>query len=248
MAELATIEATEVAAQHQSTAVTPMDLLTVAMDKGADLDRLEKLMAMQERWEANQARKDFVAAMSAFKANPPEVLKNKRVAFNNTRYSHASLDHVVEVIGKAMSEHNLSHRWDVEQKDNQVTVTCIVEHVNGHSEKTSLRSGMEESGTKNKIQALGSAITYLQRYTLLAAVGLATKDQDSDGNGFGGAGGCINEIQKETLINLIRETDTDTKAFTSFLKVNNIDELPVSKYEMAVRALNKKKANNNADS
>lgn len=34
-------------------AITPMHMLQVAMEKGADLDRLQQLMGLQERWEAN---------------------------------------------------------------------------------------------------------------------------------------------------------------------------------------------------
>lgn len=49
-------------------APTPMDLLSIAMDQGADLDRLERLMMMQERWEANEARKAYLSAFAAFKA------------------------------------------------------------------------------------------------------------------------------------------------------------------------------------
>jgi hypothetical protein len=44
-----------------------------------------------------------------------------------------------------------------------------------------LTSGPDTSGSKNPIQALGSAVSYLQRYTLLSLAGLATEDQDDDG-------------------------------------------------------------------
>ena len=39
--------------------VQPAELLRIAINNGADLDRLEKLMDMQERWEANEARKAY---------------------------------------------------------------------------------------------------------------------------------------------------------------------------------------------
>ena len=41
---------------------TPSDLLRLAIDKGADLDRLERLMDLQAKYEAGQARKAFTAA------------------------------------------------------------------------------------------------------------------------------------------------------------------------------------------
>ena len=69
-------------AAPQQTAVaraTPADLLRVALDSNADLDRLERLMRLQQEWEANEARKAYVAAIAQFKKNPPTIFKEKRV-------------------------------------------------------------------------------------------------------------------------------------------------------------------------
>ncbi len=167
-------------------APTPMALLTIAMNQGADLDRLERLMAMQERWEANEARKAFQSAMSAFKANPPELHKNKQVKFQTskgtTEYKHATLDEVALQIGSAMAPHGLSFRWNVEQiQGGRIRVTCLLTHVQGHTEQVVMEGSPDDSGNKNNIQQVGSTVTYLQRYTLLAATGMAVKDQDNDG-------------------------------------------------------------------
>lgn len=180
--ELVTIESAPVPATTQ--AATPMLLLEKALESGADLDRLEKLMEMQQTWERNEARKAYVAAMAAFKADPPELHKNKTVAYGNTGYKHATLDHVAAEISKAMAPHGLSFTWDVDTSvPGTILVTCIVTHVQGHSERVSLPGAPDTSGSKNAIQATGSTVTYLQRYTLLAATGLAAKDQDDDGRG-----------------------------------------------------------------
>ena len=69
------------------TALTPMDMIHTALDKGLAID---KLLDMQERWEANEAKKAFTAAMTAFKADPPELTKNKTVGFGKTSFKHAS--------------------------------------------------------------------------------------------------------------------------------------------------------------
>ncbi|HEX7072721.1 MAG TPA: ERF family protein, partial [Hyphomicrobiaceae bacterium] len=115
---VATIEqpgSTEVAPRQ---AITPMEMLQIAVEKGATLDQLQKLMDLQERWEANEARKAFVAALSAFKAHPPMVRKNRRAGFESrrtgdkTEYEYATLDHVVAAITPALSANGLSHRWE----------------------------------------------------------------------------------------------------------------------------------------
>ena len=154
-------------------AVTPMGILQIAIEQGADIDKLTKLMELQERWEGNQARKAFNAAMAKFKENPPKISKNNHVKFGNTEYDHATLSHVVERITESLSAVGISHKWSIQQPDSQIAVSCVLTHELGHSESTTLRAAADTSGAKNAIQAIGSAVTYLQRYTLLAATGLA---------------------------------------------------------------------------
>ena len=136
-------------------------------------------MGLQERWEKNEARKAYVAAVAAFKANPPDIYKTKLVAFGNTRYKHALIGDVNAIIIDCLTEHGLSHRWEVDQT-NGITVSCIITHSMGHSESTKMTAPSDTSGQKNSIQAIASTITYLQRYTLLAATGLTTKDMPDD--------------------------------------------------------------------
>ena len=175
---------TRAVAAAPSSAVAPADLLRYALENGADLDRLEKLMELQQRYEENEARKAYVAAMAEFKLNPPQISKDKLVQFSGTSYTHATLGNVTGAIVEGLAKHGFSHRWDTEQQGAQVVVTCILTHRKGHSERTTLSAAKDDSGKKNNIQQVASAITYLQRYTLLAATGLATHDQvDDDGAG-----------------------------------------------------------------
>lgn len=167
---------------------TPADVLIYAMDQGADVERIQALMDLQMRWDAEQARKAYVADMALFKVDPPKIFKEKLVSFDteksgNTSYMHATLGNVVETIVAGLAAHGFSHRWETSQDKDQIVVTCVITHKAGHSEKTTLSNSRDESGKKNNIQAMGSTITYLQRYTLLAATGLATQDQDDDGVG-----------------------------------------------------------------
>jgi hypothetical protein len=164
-------------------ATTPHDLLTMAVSQGSDIERLERLMEMQLRWEANEARKAYAAAMVAFKRDPPRIVKDKQVSYKNTNYRHATLGNVAQVIAAALAEHGLTAAWTTAQeiKRGAITVTCTITHVDGHSESTSLQEMADTSGSKNNIQALASTVTYLERYTVLALTGLATHEGDDDG-------------------------------------------------------------------
>lgn len=173
------------APQSAMSSVGPADLLRYALDSGADLDRLERLMDMQDRDNANKARMAFVSAMAEFKKHAPTIYKDKDVSFTGTSYSHATLGGICEVVIESLAQHGISHRWDMAQPaSGLIVIKCILTHIMGHSETTTMEAPPDNSGKKNGIQQIASAMTYLQRYTLLAATGLSTKDMpDDDGRG-----------------------------------------------------------------
>lgn len=223
--------------------VTPMQMLQIAVERGADLDQLDKLMTLQERYEATQARKAFVKALAAFKADPPKITKNKHVRFSTgrgqTEYDHATLDHVCDVVGKGLARHGLSHTWSVKQHENAaIEVTCTLTHELGHSESVTMRGMPDDSGSKNLIQQVGSTTTYLQRYTLLCVTGLAAGDTDTDGVG---PADLITPEQKAELVKLQEEVGADTGRFLKFLGIEALDYLPARRFEEARNALEAKR-------
>ena len=173
-------------ARTEPAAVTPMALVQLALQQGADIDKLTKLLDLQLRWSAEEARKAFIVALNEFKADAPKIVKDKAVKFGTTNYKHALAGVASEQIGAALAQHGLSHRWDVEQHDGgRIKVTCILTHAQGHSERVAMEAMPDTSGSKNSIQAIGSTTSYLQRYTLFAATGLVPKDADDDAQGGG---------------------------------------------------------------
>lgn len=155
--------------------------LAAAVERGVDPATLAKMMDLQDRWEAGQARKAFVAAMSAFKAECPSVIgKDKRADFGagKAKYSYATTGAIVTAITPALSKNGLSLSWETSQATGYVTVTCHVTHSGGHRESATLTGPKDESGGKNPIQMIGSSVHYLQRYTMVSVLGLATADMD----------------------------------------------------------------------
>ena len=197
----------------QGAVITPDNMLAIAVEKGASLDYLERLMALKERHDANESRKAFVQAMTMFKREPLEIFKRKQVGYTTkdgefVGYKHAELSDVAEVVVPAMARHGLSHRWEVKQDAGRIHVKCIVTHQQGHSEHVELDGAPDNSGKKNGIQQVASTVTYLQRYTLLLTTGLATKEQtDDDGKGAGDGSHDISDL----LADLYAITD-DAKA------------------------------------
>lgn len=165
----------------QLTTQNPADLLAQAIEKGLDVESLGKLMALQERWEANQARKAFFEAFTKFQSTCPDIRKTKDVAFKEVKYSYAPLSDITRQISKALEDVKLSYRWEIQDTEKEIKVTCLISHIDGHTERTTMMANPDNSGSKNVIQQRGSAIEYLKRYTLIGALGLSTADSDIDG-------------------------------------------------------------------
>lgn len=220
-------------------ALTPMQLLHSAVEKGASIENLQKLMELQERWEKNQARKSFDLAMSDAKAKIKPIVKRREVDFTSqkgrTNYMYEDLALVAEEVDPILAEQGLSYRYRSQQDGKSLSVTCIIAHRDGHSEETTLRADNDDSGNKNGLQAIGSAATYLQRYTLKLALGLAAT-KDDDGRKFK-PGDFITEKQVADLDAKISEVGANRAQFLKFLKVETLGELPSAKYAAALQAL-----------
>ena len=230
------------------TVQSPMEIISQAVARGAgekELAIIERMFEFDLKVKAQTAKEAYNEAMAEWKANAPHILKNKEVSYSTskgqTAYKHATLGNVADTINSSMSPFGLHASWRTDQPNGKITVTCTVSHKLGHSESTQLTADSDNSGSKNPIQALGSTITYLERYTLLALTGLATHDQDTDGLPPESTE-PISDDQFATLNVLIEEVGANKKAFCKYLKVDDLDHLPASKYGFAVKALEKKRA------
>jgi len=217
----------------------PAKLIMEAVTKDTDLEKLKGVLELQIEYEKNEARKAYHVAMSEFKKNPPTIEKDKQVQYSSTKYSHASLANVVRTITKELSKHGLSASWNTKQNGN-IIVTCKITHVLGHTEETSLQAPSDSSGAKNAIQAIGSTITYLERYTLLAALGLATSDQDDDGQGTEDVE-KIDESQVSNILDQFTELDVDQDKFFEYMGVSTVEDILKSDYDKAQKVLEAKR-------
>lgn len=154
----------------------------LVLNPDADLDKLERMLAMKERMDAQNARVAFARALSQARAEIPPIVKDATVDFTSnkgrTHYRHETLAGISKVIDPILAKHGISYRFRTDQGQGGIKVTCIVQHSDGHAEETTLTGAPDQSGNKNGFQAVGSAVTYLQRYTLKAALGLSAEVDD----------------------------------------------------------------------
>lgn len=168
-------------------APTPDQMIMVAIKEGR-IEMLEKLMALQERWKANIALEKYNEARSIFQKIGPDLQKNVKVSYkaknNNTmvEYKYQDLPDIAKQIRGALAECGLAYDWDQKEDGVDIKVRLVIRHSGGHVERGEwLSAKLDSSGGKEGIHAKGSTITYLQRYTLKAGLGLSSADPDDDG-------------------------------------------------------------------
>lgn len=164
--------------QSNVTAITtPANLLQMAVEQNADIDKLEKLMDLQDRWTAEQAKNAYSQALAKFQSELAPIIKTRQG--HNSKY--ADLDDIAQAIRPLLEAQGLSYTFEQDQTQSALKVTCTVRHSAGHSESNSLSAPNDTSGGKNAIQAIASTVTYLRRYTLTGALGITTGNEDDDG-------------------------------------------------------------------
>lgn len=223
--------------------VTPMELLQIATEKGADVDQLTKLMDLQDRWNAAQAKTAYNVAMSAFRAECPIIDRTK----TSHTGKYAGLGETLKQINSLLSKHQLVPSWkqDQQAENSYITVTCFVTHVDGHFETSTLSAPPDESGKKNNIQAIASTDSYLRRYTLYSVLGLASMEDDNDGNL---PDQRISDEAAAELTALADQAGVDPSGASysikicQYFKVDSIPDIPGSQYYNAKTMLEKKVA------
>lgn len=223
--------------QHQAPAIVPSNTLTPlamidrALANNSSVEVIGQMMEFQERWDRNQARKAFDAAIAAAKAEIPPIVKNA-TGHNSKKYANFAA--IASTVDPIISKHGLSYRFRTNQTD-KIAVTCVLSHRDGHSEETTLSGPADASGSKNAIQAIGSTLTYLQRYSLVQMLGLAASEDDDGKAGAGAA--TITQEQADNIRELLESAGKDKAKFLKWAKIERIEDLRADFYQSAIDAI-----------
>jgi hypothetical protein len=222
--------------------MTPMAMIDRALASGATPDTLDKLMSLQERWEAGQARKAFNEAFAAFKSEAIVIGRNRSVSdgpLKGRRY--AELVSFVEAATPALSKHGLSASWTITRDEKDwIEVTCIIEHALGGNKKVALGGPPDTGGAKNPLQARISTVTYLERATFKAACGLAEQGDDSDGASPQVVSKTIDAEQYRMLVDLIDKANAVEQKILDYRKVEKLEDFTQKDFQWCVAMLRKR--------
>lgn len=149
-----------------------------AMNPDVDIDKMERLLQMQERVMERQAGMDYNAAMAAMQTEMPSIAERGKT--NNGHY--ATLEDIVDTVRPVMQKHGFAVSFRVKTMERGIEITGVLMHKGGHREETTMLLPADTSGNKNAVQAFGSSTSYGKRYVLCALLNITTRGEDDDGN------------------------------------------------------------------
>lgn len=230
----------------ESTAIIQV-IERAAMNPNVDIDKMERLLQMQERIIERNARAAFTGALADMQPKLPVINERGRIevpakdgkAGHSTPY--AKWEDINEAIRPLLAEHGFALSFRVGMAaDGKIEVTGVLSHREGHQVETTITLMHDSSGSKNAVQAVGSSTSYGKRYTAMALLNITTRGEDDDGL-LAGAPEFITDLQMGDLVALMDEVKADRQRFLDFLKIDTLAHLPKSRLQFAIKQLEAKR-------
>jgi hypothetical protein len=213
-----------------------------AADPNTDVDKLERLLAMQERVLEREAKRAYEDAMRAAQEEIRPILKNRKNP--ETHSTYADLEQISDLADPVIHKHGFSLSYGTADCPlaNHYRVTCCVSHTGGFSKDHQADVPVDNTGPKgaqNKTMThgFGSALSYGRRYLKLLIFDIKTTDDDGRAAGNGGP---INAEQLAVLNGLADAVKADKIAFCKYLKVDSLRDLAAFHYDDAIHVLTQK--------
>ncbi len=164
---------------------SPQGLISQALAQSLPIEYLERLMDLQERWEKTQAKKAFDNAMSVFQSRCPIIKKKKqggKTKSGVTAYHFAPIEDIVAQTKDLIAECGFSYLIKTPIfTEKEVTVSCEVRHIAGHSEISSVTFPLvTKTDIMSAPQVVAGTVTFTKRYAFCNAFGIMTMDDDKD--------------------------------------------------------------------
>ncbi len=180
-------------AQVPALAPEPTTILNIidraSRDPSVDIDKMERLIAMQERVQSRQAQVEYDNAMRAAQEGMTRIRADADNPQTRSKYAtYGALDRAIRPAYTA-NGFSLSFGTGAAPAD-CVRVECCIAHIGGHREMRHIDMPADGKGAKGgdvmtKTHATGAAVTYGKRYLLNMIFNIAIGNDD-DGNGANG--------------------------------------------------------------
>lgn len=178
----------------------------------------------------DKANPALFAALAKAQGEVENASKNSSNPHFKSKY--ADLAEVLNTVRPVFSENGLSLIQSTEFDGALVSVTTTIAHKEG-GYVTAKASCVP---AKTDAQGVGSATTYLRRYSLASVCGIAQEDDDGNASAHNGKPVAkITEKQEAELSDYIEATGTDRAKMLAYFKVQALSDLTAAQ---AVQAMN----------
>lgn len=240
--DLQVAEKNEIAVQQSSDPVvaTIQMIERAAMNPEVDIDKMERLMNMQERMMDRNAETEFNIAMSLAQTEVGFINTDLENGQTHSKYaSYAQMDRALRPV---YTKHGFALSFNSKQseKENMLTVLCYVTHKAGHTREYVIDMPSDGKGAKGgdvmtKTHATGAASSYGMRYLLKMIFNIAIGEDDTDGNMPEAEIIYISEDQANRLHSKITDNDVNMKGFMNWLnselKIKELEKIPENFYD-----------------
>lgn len=229
------------------TAVLLGMLERASSDPTIDIERMERMYALYERAAARSAKSAYIDALMKAKGELPRIIKTGAASYEDKKtgekkeaFKYAKWEEVCVQIEPVLARHGLVLTFSSDQSAaDRISVTGILSHRDGHSERAQIALGCDASGGKNNAQGWGSSLQYGKRYSAFALLNLVGQD-DKDTDAATPPPAAITDEQAATLREWIEATNSDEAVFLKHFKASSIATFPASEFNRAVTAFQKK--------
>lgn len=219
-------------------------IASAATDPRVDIEKMERLLAMQERLMESQRRQAYAAAMSRLQARLPQIDKTGRIMAKDKggnlveRSRYAPLEDIDVIIRPLLEEEGFSSSFNEETATKEAKRFSLrILHREGHSETWYLTVPIDSSDFRTPIQSMGSTTSYARRYLIKMALNIVEKNEDNDGNDQK----TIDENQAKDIDLLLLDTKSDRKRFLDLIAgVDKVEDIPARDYRRIMNALETK--------
>jgi ERF superfamily. len=208
-----------------------------ASNPSVDIDKMERLLQMQERVMDRNAKMAFNASFAQMQTEMPVITERGEIAVGGqVRSKYAKFEDINEAVKPILERHGFSINFKTMTEGKDIAVTGVLMHSMGHREEASMVLPSDTSGSKNNVQALGSSISYGKRYVMNSLLNITSRGEDNNGQGA-----KISEEQVATIEALMEETKADRPKFLKYMAVEKVSDISEAHFKNAIAALERKR-------
>lgn len=229
------------AAMERHEPASMLDVIArAAADPTVNVDKLERLMAMQQGVLAEKRRIAFRAALTALEADLPQITKSGQVLHGNTlKHKFAKLEDIDNAIRPICKDHGFAFSFDSKPApNNSIEFSCAMSHREGHSETRTITLPVDTGPGRSAVQAVGSTTSYAKRYLLGMHLHLVTREEDDDGSG---SRKMVTEEQAEKIRAALGEVKGNEARFLNWCAAPTFEEIPAANFARCMAFIDEKR-------